>query len=92
MAKFLIALLLIGAVAAGFLIYTKKNNIPVLPKTPAERWVDSLPPEQGACVREKVGITLLNDIQNGKVMDTDIRTVVTAADCGVVWNDTGSEM
>ena len=87
MAKLLVALLLIGAVAAGFLIYSNNNKIPLSPKTPAERWVDSLPPDQAACVKERVGLQTLNDIQRGKIVDTDIRTVVTGADCGVVWDD-----
>jgi len=91
MIKFLVALLLIGGVAAGFFIVMKDKGVPLTPTTAAERWVNSLPPEQSACVKERVGLKLLNDIQSGKVVDTDIRTVVTAADCGVVWNDTAEE-
>ena len=84
MAKFLVALLLMGGIAAGFLIYTKKHDIQVIPKAPVERWVDSLPPEQASCVRERVGMQTLIDIERGKI-DSDIRTVVTNAECGVVF-------
>jgi hypothetical protein len=77
----LISILIIAiALLAYFILGVWGNK-----KSDVSAWLDTLPEEQRACVEDRVGIALLEDIQAGRVVDKTIISVVDNADCGVEW-------
>ena len=46
-----------------------------------DEWVFTLPQEEQDCIKTKIGMQELRDIDAGKVMDTNVRSVVEGAGC-----------
>jgi hypothetical protein len=74
-------ILIIIGVAIGVLIYIGVRNS----KSDVETWLQTLPEEQRECLKIKVGVRKLEDIQSGRIVGTTLIETVDNANCGVEW-------